>query len=251
MVLPNQYPWDLSTVRLTAVGDLADDDMIILFLPRSRDVLRFVRTMRQPPRLLPQWHRQGSGPAGGVAEGTRPGAVTDPAARPRTFGRRFAIQFRIEALAVVKGEHVCTNEEFRLTPLASTWITGQFGLQQTHASVDLVAACAGLAYGLSEVVRLLQEVDRPALLACAEKFSDKRHSAPVPDDLRRRRVRHRDRAGAVRRTQGHRPVADVRRRAGNPGELDHLAEPGLRQQHQRVRAGGQGTRRKVPHADDR
>jgi 3-oxoacyl-[acyl-carrier-protein] synthase III len=44
---------------------------------------------------------------------------------------------------------------------------------QTHASVDLVAACAGLPYGLAEAVRLLQEVQRPVLLVCAEKFSDK------------------------------------------------------------------------------
>jgi len=36
-----------------------------------------------------------------------------------------------------------------------------------------VAACAGLPYGLSEAVRLLQEVERPILVVCGEKFSDK------------------------------------------------------------------------------
>jgi 3-oxoacyl-[acyl-carrier-protein] synthase III len=46
-------------------------------------------------------------------------------------------------------------------------------MYQTHCSCDIVAACAGLAYGLSEAVRLLQEVERPVLLVCAEKFSDK------------------------------------------------------------------------------
>jgi 3-oxoacyl-[acyl-carrier-protein] synthase III len=44
---------------------------------------------------------------------------------------------------------------------------------QTHASVDMVAACAGLPYGLGEAVRLLQEVERPVLVVCGEKFSDK------------------------------------------------------------------------------
>jgi len=44
---------------------------------------------------------------------------------------------------------------------------------QTHASCDIVAACAGLPYGLSEAVRLLQEVERPILVVCGEKFSDK------------------------------------------------------------------------------
>lgn len=65
----------------------------------------------------------------------------------------------------------CTSE--RLIPSVACWLSGQLGLLQTHASVDLVAACAGLPYGLSEAVRLLQEVQRPVLLVCVEKFSDK------------------------------------------------------------------------------
>jgi 3-oxoacyl-[acyl-carrier-protein] synthase III len=67
----------------------------------------------------------------------------------------------------------CTCTSTKLIPSIATWISGELGLVQTHASVDLVAACAGLAYGLAEAVRLLQEVDRPVLLVCAEKFSDK------------------------------------------------------------------------------
>jgi 3-oxoacyl-[acyl-carrier-protein] synthase III len=53
------------------------------------------------------------------------------------------------------------------------WLTGELGLLQTHASVDLVAACAGLPYGLAEAIRQLQEIQRPVLLVCVEKFSDK------------------------------------------------------------------------------
>jgi 3-oxoacyl-[acyl-carrier-protein] synthase III len=60
-----------------------------------------------------------------------------------------------------------------LIPSVATWLSGQLGIYQTHSSCDLVAACAGLSYGLSEAVRLLQEVDRPILVVCAEKFSDK------------------------------------------------------------------------------
>ena len=37
----------------------------------------------------------------------------------------------------------------------------------------MVAACAGLPYGMAEAVRQLQEVRRPVLLVCVEKFSDK------------------------------------------------------------------------------
>jgi 3-oxoacyl-(acyl-carrier-protein) synthase III len=65
----------------------------------------------------------------------------------------------------------CTSE--RLIPSVASWISGQLGMLQTHASCDIVAACAGLPYGLSEAVRLLQEVERPVLLICGEKFSDK------------------------------------------------------------------------------
>ena len=239
MVLHNQYPWDLSTVRLTAVGDLADDDMIILFVPRSRDVLRFVRSVKAAATALaaqaPATAADRPAVSAKVPVQARPPVRPYP---PLDVGQRFAIQPRIEALAVVKGEYVCTNDDLirnaayswspmsadeisqktgieqrrytardleeisleaaraaltqsgrepeeigavlfcsctssRLIPSASTWLTGQLGIQQTHASVDLVAACAGLAYGLAEAVRLLQEVDRPVLLVCAEKFSDK------------------------------------------------------------------------------
>ena len=65
----------------------------------------------------------------------------------------------------------CTSD--RLIPSLACWLSGQLGIAQTHASADLVAACAGLPYGLAEAVRLIQEVERPVLLVCAEKFSDK------------------------------------------------------------------------------
>jgi 3-oxoacyl-[acyl-carrier-protein] synthase III len=65
----------------------------------------------------------------------------------------------------------CTNP--RAMPSMGTWLSGQLGMHQTHMSADITAACAGLPYGLSEAIRLLQEVQRPVLLVCGEKFSDK------------------------------------------------------------------------------
>lgn len=65
----------------------------------------------------------------------------------------------------------CTSA--KLMPSTATWLSGQLGMFQTHASCDMVAACAGLPYGLAEAVRLLQEVERPVLVVCGEKFSDK------------------------------------------------------------------------------
>lgn len=67
----------------------------------------------------------------------------------------------------------CTCTTTRLMPSLATWISGQLGMFQTHASFDLIAACAGMIYGLAECIRLLQEVNRPVMLICAEKFSDK------------------------------------------------------------------------------
>jgi 3-oxoacyl-(acyl-carrier-protein) synthase III len=68
---------------------------------------------------------------------------------------------------------VCTCTSSRLIPSIGAWLSGQLGIQQTHASFDLVAACAGLSYGLAEAARVLQTVRRPVLLICSEKFSDK------------------------------------------------------------------------------
>jgi 3-oxoacyl-[acyl-carrier-protein] synthase III len=60
-----------------------------------------------------------------------------------------------------------------LIPSAATYLCGQLGIYQTHAAYDLIAACAGMPYGLAEATRILQEVQRPVLVVCVEKFSDK------------------------------------------------------------------------------
>jgi 3-oxoacyl-(acyl-carrier-protein) reductase len=67
----------------------------------------------------------------------------------------------------------CSCTSTRLIPSVATWLSGELGLSQTHSSCDIVAACAGMSYGLSEAVRLLQEIHEPILVVCAEKFSDK------------------------------------------------------------------------------
>ncbi len=67
----------------------------------------------------------------------------------------------------------CSCTSTRLIPSVAAWLSGELGLYQTHASCDIVAACAGMSYGLSEAIRLLQEIEEPVLLVCAEKFSDK------------------------------------------------------------------------------
>ena len=67
----------------------------------------------------------------------------------------------------------CSCTSTKIIPSVACWLSGELGLMQTHASCDIVAACAGMSYGFSEAVRLLQETERPILVVCAEKFSDK------------------------------------------------------------------------------
>jgi 3-oxoacyl-[acyl-carrier-protein] synthase-3 len=226
MVLHNQYRWDRAKTRLTAVGQLHDDDFVVVFHPRGDDVLRFIRRVKgvqrvQPRKPVPAESRQP----------VRPYPPVDVRAR-------FTVMPRLEAVAVYKGERPCTNDDLirnaaycwspmtveeisrktgieqrlyteldldhmallaaqralekagrrpeeigavlfcsctssKMMPSLATWLSGQLGMFQTHTSCDIVAACAGLPYGLSEAVRLLQEVERPILIVCGEKFSDK------------------------------------------------------------------------------
>lgn len=225
MVLHNQYPWDRSQAELVEVGQLADDDHVVVFHPRDQEVRGFLR------RLSTSADRVGSS----APERATPPVRPYPAVNVRT---QFSVLPRIEALAVVHGDRACTNEDLirnaaynwspmtadeirdktgieqrrytsgsleelalgaakgalahagrgpeeigavlvctctstRMIPSVATWVSGQLGIQQTHASCDIVAACAGLPYGLSDATRLLQEVQRPVLLICVEKFSDK------------------------------------------------------------------------------
>jgi 3-oxoacyl-[acyl-carrier-protein] synthase-3 len=226
MVLHNQYPWDLARTRLVEVGKIGDDDFVVAFFPRNHEVLEFIRRVKagRPARPRPA----------SPAEAREP---VEPFL-PIVVREQFELMPRLESLAVVKGEHVCTNEDVirnaayswspmtadeiqektgieqrlyterrlehislqaaraalegagrraeeigtvifcsctstRLIPSVATWLSGQLGMFQTHGSFDLVAACAGFPYGVGEAVRLLQEVKRPVLVVCAEKFSDK------------------------------------------------------------------------------
>jgi 3-oxoacyl-[acyl-carrier-protein] synthase-3 len=229
MVLHNQYPWDRSRTELRGPGEIGDDDFVVAFHPRNRDVQAFIERVKRP----------GLATAPDTTVQARAEAVEPVTPYPPVRVREaFTVQPRFEALAIVRGEHVCTNADVirnasfswspmsadeiaaktgieqrcytsrepeqlalhaaraalaksgrslaeigailvstctsnRQIPSIACWLSGELGLRQTHASVDMVAACAGLPYGMSEAVRQLQEVRRPVLLVCVEKFSDK------------------------------------------------------------------------------
>ena len=224
MVLHNQYPWDRAQAELVEVGQLSDDDYVVVMHPRDQEVRHFLRRI-EAGVTTPSPH---------VPEAIQP-VRPYPPVNVRT---QFAVMPRIEALAVAHGDLVCSNDDLirnaaynwspmtadeifqktgieqrrytsqsmeeialqaaqgalaqsgrgpeeigavlvctctstRIIPSVATWISGQLGIYQTHASCDIIAACAGMAYGLSDAVRILQEVQRPVLVVCVEKFSDK------------------------------------------------------------------------------
>ncbi|WP_136245620.1 3-oxoacyl-[acyl-carrier-protein] synthase III C-terminal domain-containing protein [Mycobacterium intracellulare] len=226
LVLHNQYPWSRSDATLAAVNELRDDDYVVAFHPRDRDVQDFLSRVASRNRSRK------------VARGAPEPVAPIRPYPPIDVRNDFAVQPRIEAIAAAHGEHLCTNDDLirnsafnwspmsadeiraktgieqrrytsenledlslraarsalaharvgpervgavivctctssRLIPSIATWLSGALGIQQTHSSFDLVAACAGLSYGLAEATRILQLVRRPVLLVCAEKFSDK------------------------------------------------------------------------------
>jgi 3-oxoacyl-[acyl-carrier-protein] synthase III len=226
MVLHNQYPWARSEAALVAVGDLRDDDYVVVFYPRNAEVQHFLS-------------RVSAGPAAKTAHSAPPTAVAPVRPYPAMDVRNdLAVQPAILAISAAHGDQVCTNEDIirnsaynwspmsaedisgktgieqrrytsdsledlslraarsalahaqvgpdeigavivctctssRLMPSVATWLSGALGIQQTLCSFDLVAACAGFSYGLAEATRILQQAQRPVLLVCAEKFSDK------------------------------------------------------------------------------
>jgi 3-oxoacyl-[acyl-carrier-protein] synthase-3 len=234
MVLHDEFPWDRERTRLTPIGALDGDDVVLTLSPRTRDVLRFLTRVRRgearPPRRSP-------------AGESRRSLASEPRLPARPVGpvdvrTSVAVKPRLEALTACVGEHVFSNEDLirnvphswspitveeirrktgidqrryteleleefalqaaaaaleksgrrpddlsavivctctsaRSCPSVAAWVSARLGLLQTHASFDLVAACAGLPYGLAQATHLLQEGAGPVLIVCAEKFSDK------------------------------------------------------------------------------
>jgi 3-oxoacyl-[acyl-carrier-protein] synthase-3 len=224
-VLHNQCPWDRSEAELVEVGQLRDDDYVVAMHPRDQEVRHFLR--RVESGIVP-------------ARASRAKEAVQPVRPypPVNVRAQFSVMPKIEALAVVHGELVCSNDDLirnsaynwspmtaaeilaktgiesrgytsktleqmaleaaksalahsgrgpeeigavllctctstHIIPSVATWISGQLGIYQTHASCDIIAACAGMAYGLSDATRILQEVHTPVLVVCVEKFSDK------------------------------------------------------------------------------
>ena len=310
MVLHNQYPWDRTQTRLTPVRSWAtrttwwSSTRAAGRCSISSDGRRAGRSATERRRLRD------------LQPGWRPSLRSVPTHRCGCASSSIVLP-KIEALAVVKGERLCTNDDlirntaYSWSPMSAQEITDKTGiesrvyssrpledlaLQAARAALEHVGPAAGgdrrgavlhvhqrpadaldrhLAVRAARhaadprLVRHRRCLRRPPLRpgrgdpAAAggrppgpaglrgEVLRQDRHGPPPAHDLRRRCRSLGDRAGGAGRADRHRGAADLRERAGERGQLDHLAEPGVRQQHHRVRPGGALARRPLPQADDR
>src|ERR1700736_2168748 len=100
MAIHNQYPWERSKARLATAAEIADDEFVVVFEPRDRQVTEFLRRVRAPtparppPRAVPPAARWEPLEA-------RPPVRPYP---PVVVADRFGVGARLEALAVAKGE---------------------------------------------------------------------------------------------------------------------------------------------------
>jgi 3-oxoacyl-[acyl-carrier-protein] synthase III len=123
MVLHNQYPWSRSDAALTAVKELRDDDYVVVFHPRDLDVHLFLT-------------RVASGHAPKKAASAAPEVSAPIRPYPALNVRKdLAVQPRIEAIAAVHGEHVCTNEDlirnsaYNWSPMSADEISAKTGIE--------------------------------------------------------------------------------------------------------------------------
>ncbi len=87
MVLHNQYPWDRSRGELVEVGELSDDDYVVVFHPRDRAGRAFLRRLPRRRAGAPvDRARPGDGAGARLPTGQRADAVRGDAAH-RVAGR--------------------------------------------------------------------------------------------------------------------------------------------------------------------
>jgi len=130
MVLQNQHPWDRKRAYLKSFADMEDDDVVVLFYPKNRYVLDFINRVK--------------------SGGTQPHQAPTPTPAvapirpllPILFDDTSPIQPKIEALAVRKGEIVCSNEDVvrnsppSWSPMGADEIAEKTGIERRRYTVE-------------------------------------------------------------------------------------------------------------------
>jgi 3-oxoacyl-(acyl-carrier-protein) synthase III len=68
---------------------------------------------------------------------------------------------------------VCSSTNTQLMPSLAARVGNRLGLTELAGVWDVVAACAGLPYGLAQAAHVIEEAECSVLLVLAERFSDK------------------------------------------------------------------------------
>ena len=130
MVLHNQHPWDRSQAKLKSFAEMEDDDVVVLFRPKNRHVLDFINRVK-------------SGTAS-AKQSPKPTPAVAPARplRPVVIGNDAPIQPKIEALAIRKGEVICSNEDVvrnappSWSPMSAEEIGKKTGIEQRRYTTE-------------------------------------------------------------------------------------------------------------------
>jgi 3-oxoacyl-[acyl-carrier-protein] synthase III len=123
MVLHHQYPWNPAQAELVEVGQLEDDDYVVVLHPRNEELRGFLRHLDSAVIRAP------SSPARDAIQPVRP----YPAVSVHT---QFLAMPRIEALAAVHGDQVCTNDDlirnaaYNWSPISAEEIRAKTGIEQ-------------------------------------------------------------------------------------------------------------------------
>ncbi len=130
MVLHNQHPWDRSRAKLKPFAEMEDDDVVVLFHPKNRDVLDFINRVKSGTTSAPQVPTPDP-----AVEPVRP-------LPPVVIGDDAPIQPKIEALAIRKGEIICSNEDVvrnappTWSPMSAEEIAEKTGIERRRYTAE-------------------------------------------------------------------------------------------------------------------
>ena len=130
MVLHNQHPWDRSRAKLKTFDEMEDDDVVVLFYPKNRDVLDFINRVKSGASSTPQ------------APKPTPAVAPVKPLLPLVLATDTPIRPKIEALAIRKGEVICNNDDVvrnsppSWSPMSADEITEKTGIERRRYTAE-------------------------------------------------------------------------------------------------------------------
>lgn len=130
MVLHNQHPWDRSRAKLKTFDDMEDDDVVVLFYPKNRDVLDFINRVKSGTVNTPKSPK------------AAPSCPPVAPLLPIVLATDTPVRPKIEALAIRKGEVICDNDDVvrnsppSWSPMSAAEITEKTGIERRRYTVE-------------------------------------------------------------------------------------------------------------------